>query len=524
MPDEIGTDYLVVGAGPAGLQLGYFLGRAGRGHVVLESGEAAGTFYTRYPRHRRMISINKPHTGWSDPELRLRMDWNSLISDDPDLRFTRYTGRYFPDASDYVRYLRDFAAQPEINVRYRAAVTRIARAGDGFDVATADGTAYRAKRVIVATGFGAPYVPPIPGIELAEKYTEMPVDPDDFTDQRVLIIGKGNSAFETADNLIERAAVIHVAGPSELRFAWRTHFIGNLRAVNNNFLDTYQLKAQNMVLDAHILGIEERGGAYDVTLRYVRRDKTVTLTYDRVLACTGFRLDDSIFAPDTRPELTIRDRLPALTAEWESVNVPGLYFAGTLTQSRDFRKYTSAFIHGFRYGVRALQRILDAKYAGLPWPHRTLPADPAAMADAIIARINRTAALWDQFSFLCDVLVIDDDGTVRYCEEQPLDYVHEHGTADTFVTVSLEWGEGHDSIDPFDLTAGRAWEDDPAKDDRYLHPVVRFHRRGEPPAVLKLPEEICNDWSSEDEFRVPLKAFLAEQLADRSALVGKAKP
>ena len=67
-----------------------------------------------------MISINKPHTGWDDPELNLRMDWNSLLSDDPSLRFTRYTDRYFPDADDYVRYLGDYAAkgEPRRRVRY----------------------------------------------------------------------------------------------------------------------------------------------------------------------------------------------------------------------------------------------------------------------------------------------------------------------------------------------------------------------------------------------------------------------
>ncbi|MBO2464749.1 ATP-binding protein [Actinomadura violacea] len=70
-------DYLVIGAGPAGLQLGHLLQRAGRDHVILESGPGPGTFYRTFPRHRRMIFINKPHTGWDDPELNLRMDWNS---------------------------------------------------------------------------------------------------------------------------------------------------------------------------------------------------------------------------------------------------------------------------------------------------------------------------------------------------------------------------------------------------------------------------------------------------------------
>ena len=46
----------------------------------------------------------------------------------------------------------------------------------------------------------------------------MSVDPRGLLDQRVLIIGKGNSAFETADNLIETPTLIHVAGPT--RSGW----------------------------------------------------------------------------------------------------------------------------------------------------------------------------------------------------------------------------------------------------------------------------------------------------------------
>jgi thioredoxin reductase len=488
-----GMDYAVIGAGPAGLQLGYLLQRAGRDYVVLETGSTAGTFYRTFPRHRRMISINKPHTGWHDPEKDLRVDWNSLLSDDPELRFTRYTSRYFPHADDYVRYLTDFARG--LNIRYRCRVSRIA---SGFVLTCDNGDTVEASRVIVATGMGAMNVPPIPGIETTERYWEVPVSPDDFTDQRVLIIGKGNSAFETADNLTEHAAVIHVAGPRSIKFAWRTHFIGHLRAVNNNFLDTYQLKTQNMVLDGDILHIERRTSDYLITFAYARRDKVVQLAYDRVITCTGFRMDPSIFADDCRPELAIDGRFPALTSEWESVNVPGLYFAGTLTQSRDFKKHTSAFIHGFRYGIRALARMLDQKYHGVEWPHRRVPL--GSIADAVLARINRTSALFQQFGFLCDVITPDG----RYYEEMPLDYVP---FADCF-TVSLEYGEGHDAIDPFDVAAGRAWEADEAHDDRYLHPVIRRRKDHRVVATCRLPEDICNDWTDEKTYREPLRAFV----------------
>ena len=505
-------DYLVVGAGPPGLQLGWLLQRAGRDYVTLEAGPTPGMFFRTFPRHRLMISINKPHTGWDDPELNLRMDWNSLLSDDPALLFTRYTDRYFPHADDYVRYLIDYATRSGLKVEYGTKVTGISRNGkDGFTVTDQRGRALRAKRVIVATGLFRAFVPSIPGIEATEAYESVSVNPDDFTDQRVLVIGKGNSAFEVADNMIERAAVIHLIGPRSINFAWRTHYIGHLRAVNNDFLDTYQLKSQNMVLDATIRRIERVGSQYEVTLSYSRRDKTVQLVYDRVITCTGFRMDDSIFHENCRPRLAMNDRFPSLTSGWESVNVPDLYFAGTLTQSRDYKKHTSAFIHGFRYGARALQRILDCRYEGATWPSRIVAADPNSLADAVIARVNRSSGLWQQYAFLCDLIRVES-GVARYYAEVPVDHVLDggFGAGDRFCMVTLEYGAGHETIDPFDVELGRAWEADPGhQEDRYLHPVIRDYGRGGIVSVLHLPEDVCNNWSGAASHRAPLRAFLA---------------
>ena len=76
---------------------------------------------------------------------------------------------------------------------YQTRVVRVGRDADGFTVVAADGRTWRARRLVVATGVSQLYVPPIPGIEHAEQYDTVSVDPDDFTDQRVMIIGKGNS-------------------------------------------------------------------------------------------------------------------------------------------------------------------------------------------------------------------------------------------------------------------------------------------------------------------------------------------
>ncbi|HEX4786925.1 MAG TPA: NAD(P)-binding domain-containing protein [Actinospica sp.] len=523
-PTTDSYSHLVIGAGPAGLQLAHHLHEAGRDYTVLEAGEAPGTFFATFPRHRTLISSNKRHTGTADPELNLRMDWNSLLSADPDLLFTRYTERYFPPADVFRGYLADYADKLGLHVEYGTRVVRVERpepAGE-FLVTTADGGRRRAGVVIVASGVGAPYVPPIPGIEHAEQYATMPVDPAGFTDQRVLILGKGNSAFETADNLIEKAAVIHVAGPHSIRLAWQSHYVGHLRAVNNNFLDTYQLKSQNAILDGTVLDIAPRpGGGFLVRFAFARADEVVKeLPYDRVLCCTGFRLDTAPFAEECRPELVINERFAELTAGYESVNVPGLYFAGTLMQQRDFKKATSGFIHGFRYTVRALARVLEQRGYGVPWPHRTLPADPAALTDAVLARVNRSSALWQQFGVMADVILVpQDDGRARYLEEVPLAYALDGGLAAPdnglpadamMLAVTLEYGPDHDKVDPFDISVRRAAQNnvDHAHDAAYLHPVVRIHRHGKVLAEHHLAENLENQWDGEATHRAPLLAFL----------------
>ncbi|WP_327000542.1 NAD(P)-binding domain-containing protein [Dactylosporangium sp. NBC_01737] len=503
-------DYLIIGAGPAGLQLAALLEAEGRrDYLVLEGAAAPGAFFARFPRHRQLISINKPHTGTDDPELNLRLDWNSLLTDDEALLFKHYSRRYFPHADDMVRYLADFARN--VKVRYNTRVTRVSRDDAGFTVAAGDET-FTAKRLIVATGVSKRYEPDIEGFELAERYDEMPVDPDDYLDQRVLIIGKGNSAFETADALMETTAVIHVAGPSPVRMAWRTHYVGHLRAVNNNFLDTYQLKSANAILDGDIRRIERDGDGYRVAFSFSRADEVVKeLSYDRVLACTGFRFDASIFDGSCRPELVIRDRFPAQTDEWESVNVPGLFFAGTISQVRDFKKSTSGFIHGFRYAVRALHRILERRYAGAPWPAATLDPTPKSIVDAVIERINRTSALWQQFGFLADVVTVDG-AEARYHEEVPVDYFTRAGLgpADHAFVVTLEYGPEHDQVDPFDITVSRVAQDTvgQAHAAAYLHPVVRWHRDGRVAGVHHLAENLENQWDRPEVHVRPLEAFI----------------
>jgi thioredoxin reductase len=514
---DVNYEYLILGAGPAGLQMGHHLSRAGQSYLILEAGDSPGTAFKTFPRHRTLNSTNKVHTGSTDPELNLRFDWNSLLDEDGDgeMRFSRFSRSYRPSADEMVAYLAEYAAHHRLNLRCNTRVLRVEKPhANQFRLTDSTGRVYSCRRLIVATGTSKPYVPEIPGIDQAESYADVSIDPEDFVNQRVLILGKGNSAFETAGNLIPTAAAIHVASPHPLKLAWKTRYAGHLRAANNEFLDTCQLNQGNAVLDCVVERIERRDGQLAVSLQYTRaHGDAEELIYDRVIVATGFRFDDSIFAADCRPELVHNRRFPAQTPEWESINVPGLYFAGTLTQANDFKEHASAFVHGFRYNTRALFRMLQSKHHRREWPARDVEPTPEGLVEATLARLNRSSAAWHQSGFLHDVIVVDEgwDHAALY-EEMPLAYIHQSalGANPHYYTITLE--AGRIDGDPFAVVRNP----EPARADEsvFLHPVIRRWSGLQLISERHLLEDRSGEWRKPETHVAPLRYFFMQQLLE----------
>src|SRR5262249_5380533 len=149
------------------------------------------------------------------------------------------------------------------------------------------------------------------------------------------------------------------------------------------------------------------------------------------------------FDKSCKPELAINNRFPKQTCEWESTNVEGLYFTGTLTQQRDFKKTTSGFIHGFRYNARGLYRMFERKYHEREWPSRSVPMTPVAVVQAILGRVNPSSGLWQQFGFFGDLLVPGSNGEATYYEELPIDFIRDsdYGQLDDYYVLTLEYGD-----------------------------------------------------------------------------------
>ncbi len=197
---------------------------------------------------------------------------------------------------------------------------------------------------------------------------------------------------------------------------------------------------------------------------------------------------------------------------WESANVSNMYFAGTLMQTIDYKKAGSSFIHGFRYNVRALHRILEQRNHGRPWPSIQIASWPQDVVSLIIRRINQSSGLWLQFGFLGDLIVEpsgDDSGC--YFEEVPVDYARslELCGPRPFYIVTLEYGRS--DFDPLRDDRVAHTDVEHAMDSTALHPVIRRYQGDQLIAERHLVENLEAMWCDEKLHVEPLRQFLTRE-------------
>ena len=198
-------EYIIIGSGPAGLQAAYFLEKYKRKYIILEKSNCVGSFFKKYPIHRKLISVNKVYTGSNDKEFNLRHDWNSLLSDDDSLLFKNYSKDFFPNADTMVHYLDDFYRKNKLNISFNTNVEKINKY-DNFEIITNNKT-YNSPKLIISAGL---FKSNKLNIDASISYSDLTTNKSKFVNKKIMIIGQGNSAFETADYLTDTASIIHI--------------------------------------------------------------------------------------------------------------------------------------------------------------------------------------------------------------------------------------------------------------------------------------------------------------------------
>ena len=345
-------DTIVIGAGQAGLSVGYHLARRGVPFVILDAGERIGDQW--------------------------RKRWDSLRLFTP-ARFSSLDGLPFPaDADSFPTkdamgdYLEAYARRFALPVRCGVRVERVSRLGERFLVVARD-QRFEADNVVVAmANYQRPRVPAFAN-ELDPRIVQLHSfdyrNPAQFQEGAVLVVGAGNSGAEIALDAA-RAHDTCVAGRDTGHVPFRIDGLAArlllvrlvLRVVFHRILTVATpmgRKVRAKVL--HEGGVLVRTKPRDLTAAGITRVPRVAgvrngsplledgrvLDVANVVWCTGFHpgfswIDLPVFGPDGEPQ---HDR-GVVSSE------PGLYFVGL----HFLFAMSSVMIHGVG---RDAERIAD---------------------------------------------------------------------------------------------------------------------------------------------------------------------
>ncbi len=336
MTEEFGT--IVIGAGQAGLSVGYHLAKRGQSFVILDEHARVGDRWRRRYDSLRLYTPAK---------------YDAL----PGMPFpaSPYT---FPTGRELADYLESYAKTFELPVRGGVGVDRAVRDEGGWTV-TAGAATYRAENLVVATGGQhLPWTPPFareldPGIR--QLHSDGYHNPSQLLPCGVLLVGASHSG---ADLALEVAQADHhpvwLCGPDHgqipfdiegkparviLRGLWfmaqrvltvRTPLGRKMQPeVRNHGGPLLRVKKEHLAAagvqrtEARIVGVRDGMPLLD--------DGRV-LDVANVLWCTGYRRDYSWIEPSGAGSSVVGpDGWPA-QERGVAAGVPGLYFAGLLFQ------------------------------------------------------------------------------------------------------------------------------------------------------------------------------------------------
>lgn len=407
---------VVVGSGPGAIQLSHELARLGIAHATLSADPAPGGMFRRLPLYQRLLSWTKPYAlGDLAGRTGEWYDWNSIVSDDPSLRAIMPTlmdgSSSFPSRANMEENLVTFVRRAGLQIRHDCAWRSTRRAEDGrFVLTTSDGE-YRCGTAVFAVGMAEPWKPPTPGLELIPHYVEAG-PAESYAGKRVFIVGKQNSAFEIATAFLPWARQLVLGSPKPASLSVVEHSLAGVRARYVQPYEDAMLHNGVFLLDVKIERIERSGEGYRV--RVSRTDDGRELTYeaDAAIATTGFSVP-LLDLPALGVATFAQGKMPALTPLWESATVPGIFFAGTITQAAaGLKKHgipaNSGALHGYRYNARVLARHLARSRFGMDLPRPAVARE--AVVSLLLEQLTLAPELWNQRSYLAQVLSVTSDG------------------------------------------------------------------------------------------------------------------
>ncbi|MFD1737274.1 flavin-containing monooxygenase [Bacillus salitolerans] len=178
------VDVLVIGAGQAGLAMGYYLKQTNLNFVLVDASKRVGDVWRN--RYDSLVLFS-PRRYSALPGL--------ALSGNP---------KGFPSKDEIANYLEDYANHFSLPICQNTQVERLEKAVNKYKVITSNGE-WIADKVIIATGpFQKPFIPNIHK-DLSKRVNELHSseykNPSQLPIGNVLVIGAGNSGAQIAAEL-----------------------------------------------------------------------------------------------------------------------------------------------------------------------------------------------------------------------------------------------------------------------------------------------------------------------------------
>jgi len=351
------VDILVIGAGQAGLAMGYHLKQAGyRYQIVDQNARIGDSWRNRYDS----LVLFTPRAYSALPGL--------AVPGDPD---------GYPTKDEIADYLEQYAAHFDLPIATGTGIRSLTRHDDRYRAMTDTGAIVDTRAVVLASGaFQRSAVPAI-AQQLAPNALQLTAEsyknPAQVPAGRVLVVGDGATGRQLAVELMATHEVVLATGrprrasPERIlgkSIFWWLDKLGVLSASRESRVGRYLMAADpfpGKALDLKRLrqrGIQVVGRLVQVDGKLVSFASGETAAVDAVIWATGYR-DDSTWVQI--PQVTDVD---GRFVHQRGVSpVPGLFFIGRSWQWRR----GSALLHGVgddaAYLVARITTQLDARPA-----------------------------------------------------------------------------------------------------------------------------------------------------------------
>lgn len=296
-------DVLIIGAGPIGMACAIEAKKAGLTYVIVEKGALVNSLFN-YPVFMTFFSTAQ----------RLEIGDVPFVSINPK-----------PNRNEAVEYYRRVKEKFSLNIHLFEKVEQVKKDENGiFQVATSK-TNYKAKKVIIATGFyDIPLMMNIPG-ESLPKVTHYYKDPHLYAFQNVVVIGANNSGIDAALETYRKGAKVTLVIRSGEIGSYVKYWV---RPDIENRIKEGEITAH---YHSEVTSIE----AGKVTIKTPEGEHTID--NDFVIAMTGYHPD---FAMLRNLGIEMGDGTqPFYNEETMESNLPGLYLAGVVCGGMDTHKW-----------------------------------------------------------------------------------------------------------------------------------------------------------------------------------------